>query len=256
VLLCAGTGAVVHLGQVGWIVALITTLAWGAARHSRWRAAGLWLGCAAALKPFLLLFFLVLLVRRRWRALWFAAVAFAASIAIGAGVFGADALRDWIALLGAGAPPGQMSYFINASLPAILVRAGMAGSVALGSGLLVAVVSVWATRTIEEDLAWVIGLTCAILASPLGWIYYVPLLAAPLAGAATEGRLPGSTWRIWPLLAFPAFSRALFQSTPMLAVSAGSLYSWALLLLCAASVRAGGPATGTKPPGSANSAQN
>lgn len=249
VLLCAGTGAVVHLGQVGWIVAWTTTLAWRAARHSRWRAAGLWLGCAAALKPFLLVFFPVLVVRGRWRALRFAALAFAGSIAIGAGVFGGDALRDWIALLRSGAPAGQMSYFINASLPAILARAGIAGSVAVGSGLLVAAVSVWATRTTEEeDLAWVIGMTGAILASPLGWIYYAPLLAAPLAGAATEGQLPGSTWRIWPLLAFPAFSRELFQSTPILAVSAGSLYGWALLMLCAASVRAGVAGTRTGSP--------
>lgn len=62
-------------GQIVWILTLIVTEAWIAARAGRMRAAGLWLAAAIALKPILALFPLAL----GWTILMIAAIAVAAS---------------------------------------------------------------------------------------------------------------------------------------------------------------------------------
>jgi hypothetical protein len=237
VLLCAGTGAVVHLGQVGWIIALIATLAWRGARHSDWRAAGLWLGCAASLKPFLLVVFFALAVRQKWRALLFATLAFGTSLGLGAAVFGAKALLDWLTLLRPGAPLVQKAYFINASLFALFARAGVPNILSAVLASSVVAVSILAVRKADEDTTWLVATACALLASPLGWVYYFPLLTGPLIAVVKAGRLPARTWALWPLFAFPAISRGLFQQNVALAVSVGSIYTWALFLLWAAVIR-------------------
>jgi len=51
----------------------------------------------------------------------------------------------------------------------------------------------------RQDLAWLILLLAAVLASPLGWVYYMPLALGPLAGVLVSG-----TWKHlppWGLLA-------------------------------------------------------
>jgi hypothetical protein len=239
VLLCAGSGASVHLGQVGWLVALPMTLAWRASRRNRWAAAGLWLGCAVATKPFLLLFAPALVIRRRWSALFFASLAFAMSFAAGAAVFGTDSLIRWFHLLRGGAPVQQMSLFINASMLAVLVRGGAPKMLAATAAAILLAITLWRVRSADEDTTWLVVISCSIVASPLGWIYYLPLVAGPLTAVSKDGRIPASLWAIWPLLAFPAISRDLFQSHAALAVGPGSIYGWGTFLLWRGSLRGG-----------------
>ena len=96
VLTAAGVGATLRVGQVSWYLAFIVTLAWRAARHGRWPAAGAWLGVAIGLKPFLLLFVPVLMIRRRWLAAGVAVAVAVGSALGGAAVFGWPALQSWL----------------------------------------------------------------------------------------------------------------------------------------------------------------
>src|SRR5262249_38051930 len=45
---CAGAQMALRLGQVSWLLALVVTAAWLAARSSRWVSAGVWTGIAIA----------------------------------------------------------------------------------------------------------------------------------------------------------------------------------------------------------------
>jgi hypothetical protein len=238
ILLSAGTGAAVHLGQVSWIVALVLTLAWRAARHGRWGRAGAWLGLAIASKPFLLLFLPALIVRRRWQCVIVTGLTSVAVIAAGAAVFGRSSVGEWLALLRSGAPPAQLRYFINASVLAVAARANLSIGVGVGLSAAVAGISIAAIRHVPEDEAWMITIAGALLASPLGWIYYLPLLTAPMLVVAASHRLPARTWFVWPFLAIPPVSRDWFQGEPAAALTAGSVYAWGLTFVWICAVQA------------------
>jgi hypothetical protein len=238
ILLSAGTGAAVHLGQVSWIIALLLTLGWRAARHCQWSRAGAWLGIAVAAKPFLLVFFPVLVVRRRWSCLAAAALACVGSVVLGAAVFGWGSIVEWSALLRVGAPPRQVEYFINASLSAVMTRAGFGPPAGLVLGAALALMSLSAVRDAAEDETWLVTIACALLASPLGWIYYLPLATAPMISVAKAHRLPSRTWLVWPLLAFPSVNRDSFQAQTFAAITAGSVYAWGLLFIWICAVQA------------------
>lgn len=91
----------------------------------------------------------------------------------------------------------------------------------------------------RKDTTWLVVLVCSTVASPLGWIYCLPLVAGPLTAVSKDGRLSGNLWAIWPLLALPANSRDLFQSHVVLAVGPGSIYGWGTFLLWRGSLRGG-----------------
>src|SRR5262249_52442499 len=60
-----------------------------------------------------------------------------------------------------------------------------------------------AARNGDVDRAWVLGLLASLLASPLGWLYYLPFVAGPLLAMARRGDLSPRAWIAWPLLAWP-----------------------------------------------------
>jgi hypothetical protein len=231
VLIAAGVGATIHLGQVSWLIALLVTLGWRAARRDRWVASGAWLGAAVSLKPFLFLLVVVFVVRRRWNGLAAVAAGAAVCMTIGALVFGTSSLVDWLQLLSAGAPPQQMVYFINASLAAPFARLGFGPAIFGTLGLLVVVLTVLRAWKSGIDRAFLLLLIGSLLASPLGWIYYMPILAGPLIVMARRGELPARAWCVWPLLACPPISRDFLQFNPALAFTLGSAYTWGLVIL-------------------------
>jgi hypothetical protein len=235
-LLSAGTVAAIHVGQVSWIVALLLTYGWQAARHRRWWQAGVWLGVAAGIKPFLLFFIPVLLVRRRWACTATMLAVCLLTVACGAAVFGTDAVRQWIALLSATPPRMQLAFFINASLSALVARVLAPHAIWIGAVGIVAAASIAAARTCDEDRLWLVAITASLLISPLGWIYYLPLLTAPLIVLAVEERLPSWTWIVWPLLVVPPVSQGFMQSNALEALTLGSVYSWGLLFIWIAAV--------------------
>ena len=231
VLIAAGVGATIHLGQVSWLIALIVTLGWRAARRDRWVAAGMWLGAAAALKPFLILVVALFVAWRRWSALAGAAASAAACAAIGLLVFGTGAYVEWLRLLSVTAPDPQVAYFINGSIAAPLSRIPLGPAVEKTACLIVAILTIVRARKLQIDRAFLIALIGSLLGSPLGWIYYTPILAGPLIVPAKNRMLSRSAWWAWPLLACPAIGRHFLQSNRALAVTAGSLYTWGFAIL-------------------------
>jgi hypothetical protein len=96
-----GTGTVVITGQASLLLLAFVTLAWRSARRSAWPTAGVVLGLAMSVKPFLLIFVPYFLLRRYWRATATALGATVAAYVVAFAVFGLDAHRDWLRALDA-----------------------------------------------------------------------------------------------------------------------------------------------------------
>jgi glycosyl transferase family 87 len=224
-----GVVSTLRMGQISMWVALLATLAWSSARHNRHWAAAVWLGLAASVKPFLLLGIPVLVVRRQPLAALITAIVSVAAIASGALWLGTDAVRDWLHVFGTDRLATR--FPLNAALAGVFTRAGLPGPVALLAAVVLAVLTLWRVRTADDDLAWALWFTAALLCSPLGWVYYLPMLFGPMIALISARRLPASTgWLAAAFLPVP-LSTASMQSPAVVAATLGSVYCWALLAL-------------------------
>jgi hypothetical protein len=241
--------------EMTFLLMLPFTLAWRAWRNGRWTTAGAWLGACASLKLFLLLFVPWLIWRRHWRGLATFVLSMVAFIAVGMVVFGIEPYRQWATTLGR---VGWWSLTMNASwqgftsrifegtakiAPLVqrpdLVRAiGAAGSALLACAAIVLA----ARRQSSRDAAMVVLLAGAVLSSPLGWVYYLPLGYGPLLGWAgadvgwqgirSAGRRSmGLVLAAIALLYLPHELTASGQPSGISSVTIASAYFWALLLL-------------------------
>jgi Glycosyltransferase family 87 len=244
--------------EMTFLLLLPFSLAWRACRNGRWRAAGLWLGACASLKLFLLLFVPWLAWRRQWRAL--AAFALAASSLVGVGVvvFGVDAYRGWLATLGR---VGWWWLPMNASWQGLVSRTLEGGAtvtplvhapslvrpLATAGSLALVVVALVAARPAAgrdpcDDRSFLVVLLGAVLASPLGWVYYLPLAYGPILGWARAGQgwsgigaLSGP-WLVLPLaglalLYVPYEATFTGQPSGLASATIGSAYFWGTLAL-------------------------
>ena len=258
VLASASTGALLLSAQVSWLLWWPISWAWAAARRGRWIAAGAALGVIASLKPFLGVVGVLLVLTRRWGATAAFVLTAAVSYLIGLAVFGWETFHAWLA--GLGAITWGRSV-LNASILGPLERAfsmrpapvwdlaplADAGAFVVPLWLVVAAVvvgiSVRAFRrrallsTTEADGLFALGVTAALLVSPVGWIYYDMWFAGPvLALGLTERWWDGAGRRFLlglfgvPLLLAPGMLAA-GQPNGWLSVSIGSLYFWSLLAL-------------------------
>lgn len=244
----ATTEMIVVTGQFTYLLCVVFLLSWRAARHERWRTAGAWMGVAVSVKPFLGLFLLYWLIRRRWTGLAASAAAGLACLAAGLVIAGWSQYVRWIEILQSVTWPWLL---LNASIASVASRISMpntffeaplqgatASLVAIGVAL-VAGGTVWKFRspahrpaTIDHEY-WLV-LASALLISPLGWGYYIPLLIAPMV----------AVWRTRPeptvihdrVLVGIAVSGLLVPITvtntwshPLWAVTVGSAYFWSLL---------------------------
>ncbi|MBK5297978.1 MAG: DUF2029 domain-containing protein, partial [Vicinamibacteria bacterium] len=236
---------VASTGELTYFLLLPLTLGWRAARRGRWGAAGIWLGACASVKLFLLLFLPWLLLQRRWRAAAAFVLTIAVMVAMGAALFGVDSYWQWRKTL---AIIGWWGLPMNASFAGLVHRVWTTGAAnaqwlaAVGGGV-IAVATLACLRApaagprqVDTGMAGV--LLGALLASPLGWAYYVPLLLGPLLGcldALWRGRA-GRWW--WPavvvagvFLYVPDEVIGAWHKVAWQAGTVGSLYFWALLLL-------------------------
>jgi hypothetical protein len=229
----AGVQMTVRLGQVSWLVALLVLPAWLAARSSRHWAAGLSMGVAMAFKPFLLVGVLVFLVRRQWRMLAASVIAAAASCSASIILCGWTPFRDWLMNLTLTPDPAYATHALNSSWLALIARLGLPALSATVCSILTVVVMMWRVRRANEDEAWLLLLLSAILASPMGWVYYQPLLIGPVLALTLNGRLKLPRWvRLASVV--PTLRSTQFQlSGPLLAATLGSIYFWACLGLFA-----------------------
>jgi hypothetical protein len=228
----AGVQATVRLGQVSFLIALLVTLAWRELRQDRPWTGGVWFGVALGLKPFLLLPLTIFVIRGRARFGLMAVAAAMLSIGLGSIVYGSAAVGDWLDALQE--PLGFRSrHFLNASVAAVVARLDgprVVGTVGAG---IVAVASAVAAFHADEDHAWLIGLVAALVCSPLGWIYYLPMLVGPLVALLHARALPPLAVRLWPALMFPPYNLNALQQPFLVSLTLGSIYAWGLLAFCA-----------------------
>jgi hypothetical protein len=230
------------------------TLAWASARRGRWGAAGGWLGLCVALKLFFLLFLPWLLLQRRWGALAAAGTIVMLAFAGGAAVHGwatyglwLESLRavDWWWLPMNASGQGFVSRLVDGggvirplvAAPALLQPMAAAGAAIVGVVSVTAAVR-FAPRGAGVDGSFLVLLAGALLASPLGWVYYVPLAVGPAAGAIASGAWTGVPrgWRVTVLAAsvglyVPVEHASAGQPSLVATMTLASAYFWALLAL-------------------------
>jgi hypothetical protein len=250
--------------EMTFVLMLPFALLWRAWRRGQWASAGAWLGVLVSLKLFFLVLVGWLALRRQWRALGACAASIAALVLLGCVVFGFDAYRLWTHSLGT---VGWQWMAMNASWPGYASRL-LQGSpkiepVALVPWLVMPVATFGAAFVLAatmratwrgpdigpddagpddagpDDIAWrewvlLVLLLGAIVASPLGWVYYLPLAYAPLLGwmGAGDGwaRLKQLTR---PVLAALVIAIALLY-TPQELANAGQPSTLATLTLASA----------------------
>jgi hypothetical protein len=237
--------------QVSFLLMLPVTAAWLAYRRGHARAAGVWLGLAAAMKPFLLIFLPYFVLRRDRQAIVAMGGALAAVVAMGVVVFGVDSYVEW-----AGQLPRitWSAHYFNASLTGILQRSlgrsylavvAEAPSLVLPFAAvlsmvvaIVTFVTIARARRADVDAAWTALLLASLLISPLGWNYYLWIAlwpaAALIAAEAPWRRLqPIDVWLACGLAGWLWWSKMTLwgQPHPLATVTFGSMYFWALLAM-------------------------
>jgi hypothetical protein len=257
VLVFAGTTTALRSGHCSFLLMLVVTRMWLAARRGRWTSAGLYLGLGMSVKPFLLMVLPYLLLRRRWKAAGAAVAMSLFCFALGALVFGVDNHLAWRAKLG---DSTSWSWqFLNGSLYGLLARLLTANPMGqclvdgpsalvpllwLGLGVPIGLATLamsCADKTpADVDRSFSILLVASLLLSPLGWAYYFCLPLAPAAAVALgwlRGADASSRWSRGLLLAavgtlvlpFPILR--LFQPSALATVLLGNLYSYGVLAL-------------------------
>jgi len=175
-----------NLGQVGLILAPTVVGAWLLLRRDRDIPGGLLLGVTIICKPFLLPVVALLLARHRWRAI----------LAVGAGgallsllalpYTGIEGYRRWLVALAATANEGGAYYRDpwNIALVGTLTRfgIGVAPLLCTAAPFIATAIGVWwavrapAATVAGRDRQFGALLLLALLASPVGWQHYLPLI--------------------------------------------------------------------------------
>jgi hypothetical protein len=240
--------------ELTFVLMLPFTLAWRAWRNGRWPSAAAWLGACASFKLFLLLVVPWLAWRRQWKALAAFLAAAAALVATGALVFGVDSYHQWIATLGRvgwwwlpmnASWQGFVSRILAGSshVAPLVKRPELVAPLALGGSLLFAVATLAGAARVRAnaDQTLLLLLVGAILSSPLGWVYYLPLGYGPILGWMGAGgwnglaRVPREP--LYALLAglvllyMPHETTAAWQPSGLASLTIGSTYFWATLAL-------------------------
>jgi hypothetical protein len=241
--------------QLSFLLMLPVTAAWLHARRTQPVGAGVWLGVAAAIKPFLLVLVPYYAIRRDARLLAVQTAVIGALVAMGVVVFGTGAYHEWF---------DQLSrvtwgpHYMNASVFGLAERllgrtfvAGFGQYPGIKAAALVVVVPAILATTLAAaaragrdaagtDRAWAVLLLAALLVSPLGWVYYLWIVLWPVAAAIAHAQpwsrrhwrdallIPGLAGWLW-------FRRSAAWGQPSVLASAtfASMYFWALLALWA-----------------------
>ena len=220
-------------GQVGAVLMLLGPMAWRSAR--RHGSSAPWLACLVSIKPPLGLWMLAQNRRDALRTLAIGAIV----LALGVVLTGPDNWRDWFAAMNANRSAPVPS---NLSLFGVLIRASWAtfdgawpwlvmlwSAASIGIGFVS-----WRTPRADVDRTWLLWGLAAILISPVGWNYYLLMLAGPLTAWGQRERWPTASRTALLLLMLP--TQAIFVLW-VLHPMAGSVYSVAGLLLWGAVVR-------------------
>jgi alpha-1,2-mannosyltransferase len=215
------------------VFALLLTGAWYAARRRHEKLAGVLLGLLVSVKPFFVCVLLVQTLKRQWIVLVWAAMAGVSALIAGLALAGVHSYVRWVEV------GRQVSWFIyplNASIMGVVARAGLAWSAWFAASAIVVVVTVLAVRQSDRaDAAWLVSGLASVLISPLGWLYYLPLLAGPLTAVARQrpAILAAGVGFLWPL----PLLMMLIPVNTWTVVIVFSIPAWSLLGIWACAVR-------------------
>jgi hypothetical protein len=226
------------------------TRAWIAIRRDRWTEAGAWMGGCVSLKLFFLVFVAWFAARGAWRAILAAGGSLAAIVAAGSLAFGTRVYGDWIQGL---SRIGWWWLPMNASLRGLVERVVVGGkglapvmrSPGIGKPLWLLLASAVVVATAWRTGPWAKGADCdrtvlllllaALLLSPLGWVYYLPLATGPVLAMVRSRRLlePGFS-RVailigLSLLYLPMEIAESQQPSALATLTLASTYSWGVL---------------------------
>jgi Glycosyltransferase family 87 len=246
-----------QLGQVAPFLLPLFTCAWLADRSDRPWKAGLLLGVLIAAKPFFGMFGIYALLFRRSRPLVLGMVVGAAAfLALGLLAGGISIYRSWLVVLGSVTWPAHLANgsllalvtreitpIPDVSLSSLVLRQPLVSLVWFPTLVLIAGVALWALHRItDRDQAWLLVGVCSFLLSPLGWVYYAPLLAGPVA--ARWQTAPKSV-RVWLAAGYVCFCVPYsllvnLRGTPAMHLI-GSAYTWGFLAWFVAAISTARP---------------
>ena len=224
--------SVIALNEVTWLLWPLLVCTWSCWRRERWTPGAIAFGIALSLKPFLGVFLLWLAVARRWRPAATAVAACLAAYGVAAAAYGVrvfpawwralDSVRWWWAPMNASlqgmiartvAPAGA----VTSAAPSWVAPLAVSVDVMLVAAALVRTRG----RTIEES--WTLLMATALLASPLGWIYYIWWVVPGVRPVRLLFRSP----LLWVPYAFVTVQ----PPNRLIAATLASMYFWGLFLL-------------------------
>jgi hypothetical protein len=215
VLMSAPVNLNFYWGQSQLVILLLMAAAMRAMERQRDGTAGLLIATAALLRAYPLLLAGYCLIRRRWRAVAFAAVGIAAGVLATAAtmgfaqslsfVHGASWITDYSMMnrvdnLSLGPFVSRMFWAITgtASPPGWIRLAVIAGADTLVLGLTICVTAGDNHRDDPDWRAYSLWIATAIMLSPVGWHHYLLLLTIPfvqMVASAANGR--SSSRAVW-----------------------------------------------------------
>jgi len=246
-------------GQVGLFLLLILTLAWLAQRQEKLIISGILLSLAISIKPFIGLFILSLAFFRMWKAFISCIGSLAIILLSSLAIVGIDEYEsyfrvlktvDWLStnwnasihgffarILGGTSNPSMFDYPLAAKLASLFFSSIVVLSIyALGYRL----------RALDYkakcDVLFSVTIPAMLLTSPLGWLYYFPMLLISGSQLIKFGNNFKNSRVFWLIMAIPA----LIISTPSILVPSSnvdhqkawtldaSVYFYSLLIIFAA----------------------
>jgi hypothetical protein len=236
-------------GQIVWLLMLPMTLAWLAYEEGADVRAGLWLAPVVVAKPFLLLMPLLL-------GATIVAWTYAGAVMIVAASAATSGIGVWLEWLSLRSAVTWFSSPANASIWGWLARmhgVGPQDFIALVDlptwvwmvAITTAVVGAFRVVMMADPTCrWVGAGLLTIALAPLGWVYYLPLWAWPLASLmARDGRSSMWLWAGLPGLFVPQLVLLPQATTWAPMVTIGSMYWWSLFSLLVGTIGRGGPSS-------------
>jgi hypothetical protein len=234
------------LEQEGLLLMLVVTAAWIADREHRDLSAGVWAGLAIYTKPFLAVLILYWLWRRCWRRIGATLATGSVLLLLGAALAGPASYLSWWRSLGLAPAPYAP---LNASLLGLWSRTffGSEFAPALIRQPLPVLITAWGLSLVallgamfwcitadrgDVDRAWAMVLIGSLLASPVGWIYYLPIAAGPLLARVGGFLSWACMWvSLGILLIFRSEVLVALHTSAVGAIVLGSIHFWVLLLI-------------------------
>ena len=246
------TFTALRLGQATMVLLLLLTVGWQQARSGRSKWAGVAIGLAIILRTFAALLLFYFLLKRQWRMLLWSAGTFAATVVLSLPFVGVDAYGQWLAVTG-GIDWQARNW--NASLAGFFARLlppqwGPAALLATAAcSLFWLALLTWLSwpqpqaqpqpDRRRDDLTFSLALALMLLLSPLGWMYYFPIL---LIGVfviwrqTADGSLRALCWvllPVWLLSNVPTEQHLAAELTdPLGWWTWNSVYFYALIIFC------------------------